>query len=74
MIEEGAMGKYVLTKQFEGERPFRCPRCNKLVAVDVQGEFKLVVVCVRCRARLTLEVGEALPPALAMKSGILVNQ
>lgn len=68
------MGKFTTTKAYEGERPFRCPRCNKLAVTDVQGEFKLVVVCARCHARLTLEVGDALPAALAMKSGVCVNQ
>lgn len=66
------MGKIMTTKQFEGERPFRCPRCNKLVIADIVGEFKLSIVCVRCHAKLTLEVTEPLPATLLLKSGAYV--
>lgn len=68
------MGKFTETKAYEGERPFRCPRCNKLAVADIQGEFKLVIVCSRCHAKLTLEVEQPLPAALAMKAGVCVNQ
>lgn len=68
------MGKFALTREYKGERPFRCPRCNKMAAVDIQGEFRLVIICARCHAKLTLETEEALPPVLAMKSGACINQ
>lgn len=68
------MGKVTTTKQYEGERPFRCPRCNRLAAVDIQGEFKLIITCNRCHAKLTLEVSEPLPEALAVKSGAFIHQ
>lgn len=67
------MGKFVNTKEYEGQRPFRCPRCRKTALVDVQGTCRLVIVCSRCKSRLTLETTEPLPPELALRAGDFIN-
>ena len=67
------MGKYIASKEFEGVRPFKCPRCRRTAAVDVQGICRLVITCARCKAKLTLEICEPLPPELALRAGELLN-
>jgi len=67
------MGKFMQTKEYDGHRPFRCPRCHKIALVDVQGACRLIIVCTRCKSRLTLEVNEPLPPELAIRAGELIN-
>lgn len=68
------MGKVVLTKGIKGKRPFRCPWCNNQLAVDVQGEFRLELLCRRCKCQITVESPVPLPPALAIKGGALLTQ
>lgn len=67
------MGKIIETKAFLGQRPFRCPRCNKVALVDVQGTCRLVLVCSRCKSRVTLETAEPLPAELALRTGEFIN-
>lgn len=68
------MGKIVQTKAIEGKRPFRCPWCNNQLLADVQGEFRLELVCRRCKCRIVVECPVPLPPALAIKGGALLTQ
>jgi len=67
------MGKVVLTKAMQGSKPFRCYNCHRVLALDVQGECKLVLQCPRCKARITLEVPAPIPDALAIRAGTLIH-
>lgn len=68
------MGKIYLTPEIQGERPFRCFKCNKRLVLDVQGEQRLVLWCDRCKTKFTVETSESLPPALSIRAGTLINQ
>ena len=68
------MGKVVITKAMQGERPFRCYNCHKVLVLDVQGECRIVLRCSRCKVRITLETSVPIPDALAIRAGALINQ
>lgn len=68
------MAKVVPTKAIQGKQPFRCQWCHNHMIVDVQGEFRLQLTCRRCKCLITIESPIPLPPALAIKGGILVKQ
>ena len=63
------MADYYETPQMEGEKPFKCYVCNKMLAVDIQGEYTIKLQCPRCKTRITLETKAPLPDTLVMKHG-----
>lgn len=68
------MGKIKFTEESQGERPFRCPMCRKLLLLDVQGEYRMLLQCVRCKTKITLETTATISAALAVRAGALLTQ
>ena len=68
------MGRHSVTPEMEGERPFRCPNCRKLLLLDVRSECEIKLMCHRCKAELTVKLPAPLADALALRAGVLVNQ
>jgi phage FluMu protein Com len=67
------MGEYFNTPSIEGERPFKCYVCNKLLIVDIDGEYSVRLQCSRCKTKITLETQKSLPDGLVVKHGILTK-
>ena len=67
------MSNYFETPEIKGETPFKCYVCGMMLAVDMEGEYKLVLKCRRCKTKITLETEKALPDTLAVKHGELVK-
>lgn len=67
------MGVYFETPEIKGEAPFKCYVCNKLLAADISGDYKIVLTCRRCKTKITLETEKALPDTLVVKHGALVK-
>ena len=57
----------------KGENPFNCYVCGKMMAVDIQGEYILKLMCPRCHTKITLETVKVLPDELVVKHGELVK-
>lgn len=58
-----AMSKeYFQTLEMKGEKPFRCWNCHKLLIMELTGSnYKIGLVCPRCKCKLTIEANEILP-------------
>lgn len=67
------MGKYFESEAIDGETPFKCYVCNKMLITDIQGEYTVKLKCPRCKTKITLETEHALPDTLVVKHGELVN-
>lgn len=55
----------------EGERPFKCYVCGKLLCVNIEGEYKIALKCSRCKTKIMLETEKPLPNVLVVKHGEL---
>jgi phage FluMu protein Com len=64
---------YFETEAIEGERPFKCYVCSKMLVVDVEGEYTIKLQCPRCKTKITLESKKPLPVALVIKHGELTK-
>lgn len=67
------MADYFETEAIEGETPFKCYVCNKMLIVDIEGEYIVKLQCPRCKTKITLESKKALPDTLVVKHGELVH-
>lgn len=67
------MADYFETEAIEGETPFKCYVCNKMLIANVKGEYTLELKCPRCKTKITLETEKALPDTLVVKHGELVH-
>ena len=61
------------TPAIDGEKPFKCYVCNKMLIVDIEGEYTVKLQCPRCKTKITLESRKALPDTLVVKHGELVK-
>lgn len=64
---------YFETSSIDGEKPFKCYVCNKMLIVDIEGEYIVKLQCPRCKTKITLESKKALPDTLVVKHGELVK-
>lgn len=64
---------YFPTPAMEGEQPFKCYVCHKLLITHVEGEYTIKMQCPRCKTKITLESKKSLPDALVVKHGELVH-
>lgn len=56
------MSKYFRTPQAMGERPFRCPICNKIVAIFLTGSsYEICMRCNRCKSTIIVACNEEIP-------------
>lgn len=67
------MAEYFETEAIEGETPFKCYVCNKMLIANVEGEYTLKLKCPRCKTKITLETEKALPDTLVVKHGELAH-
>ena len=67
------MAEYFETEAIEGETPFKCYVCGKMLKVDIEGEYIVKLQCPRCKTKITLESKKALPDTLVVKHGELVH-
>jgi phage FluMu protein Com len=67
------MADYFETEAIEGETPFKCYVCGKMLIVDIEGEYTVKLQCPRCKTKITLESRKALPDTLVVKHGELVK-
>ena len=67
------MADYFETEAIVGETPFKCYICNKMLIVDIEGEYTVKLQCPRCKTKITLETKKALPDTLVVKHGELVK-
>lgn len=67
------MAEYFETEAIEGETPFKCYVCGKMLIVDIEGEYIVKLQCPRCKTKITLETAKALPDTLVVKHGELVK-
>lgn len=67
------MAEYFETEAIEGETPFKCYVCNKMLIANVEGEYVLKLKCPRCKTKITLETEKALPDTLVVKHGELAQ-
>lgn len=67
------MPQYFESSAIEGETPFKCYVCKKMLLVDIQGEYVVKLKCPRCKTKITLETENALPDTLVVKHGELAN-
>lgn len=64
------MSNYFASDEFEGERPFKCYVCRKMLIMSLEGEYKIQLKCPRCKTRITLETCRQVPMSLAVKEVI----
>lgn len=67
------MSKYFKSREMEGERPFKCYVCKKILLTNIEGEYTIKLNCSRCKTKITLECVDPVPSVLAVKNGELVN-
>ena len=67
------MADYFETEAIEGETPFKCYVCSKMLIVDIEGEYTVKLKCPRCKTKITLESKKALPDTLVVKHGELAK-
>lgn len=67
------MADYFETEEIQGERPFKCYVCGKMLVVDIEGEYTIKLQCPRCKAKITVESKKALPDTLVVKHGELAH-
>lgn len=67
------MAEYFETEAIDGETPFKCYVCNKMLIVDIEGEYVVKLQCPRCKTKITLESKKVLPDTLVVKHGELVK-
>lgn len=67
------MSAYFNSEAIEGETPFKCYVCNKMLIANVEGEYILKLKCPRCKTKITLETEKALPDTLVVKHGELAH-
>lgn len=61
-----------LTPQWQGEKPFRCHVCGRMLALDIQGSLLQVVLhCVRCKSLIIVRVPAELFPKDTTQSAML---
>ena len=64
---------YFETPAMEGERPFKCYVCNKMLLISIEGEYTIHMQCSRCKTKIALESRKPLPDALVVKHGELIK-
>lgn len=67
------MMDYFVTPEMEGERPFKCYVCDKMLIVDIGGEYTLKLHCSRCKTVIQIETKKPLPNVLVVKHGELTH-
>lgn len=67
------MSDYFETEAVQGETPFKCYVCNKMLIANVEGEYTLKLKCPRCKTKIILETEKALPDTLVVKHGELAH-
>jgi len=67
------MAEYFETEAIDGETPFKCYVCGKMLIVDIEGEYVVNLQCPRCKTKIRLETQRALPDTLVVKHGELVK-
>lgn len=67
------MAEYFNTPTIEGECPFKCYVCGKMLLCDIEGEYIVKLQCPRCKAKITIESRKPLPDALVVKHGELTK-
>ncbi len=67
------MADYFETEAIEGETPFKCYVCNKMLIANVEGEYTLKLKCPRCKTKITLVTEKVLPDTLVVKHGELAH-
>lgn len=67
------MADYYETEAIEGETPFKCYVCGKMLIVDIEGEYTVKLQCPRCKTKITLQSKKVLPDTLVVKHGELVH-
>lgn len=61
------------TPSMEGEKPFKCYVCGKMLITSIEGTYKMKLQCPRCKTKMLVECKEPIPEVLAMKHGELVK-
>jgi phage FluMu protein Com len=67
------MADYFETEAIEGETPFKCYVCGKMLIVNIEGEYTVKLQCPRCKTKITLETKKILPDTLVVKHGELAH-
>lgn len=67
------MSDYFETEAIQGETPFKCYVCNKMLIANVEGEYTLKLHCPRCKTKIQLDTKKALPDTLVVKHGELAH-
>ena len=67
------MSQIRLTGEIQGERPFSCYVCGKVLLVNVQGDYEVELNCPRCKTRIHLTLRTPIPDTLMMKHGELAK-
>jgi len=67
------MAEYFETEAIVGETPFKCYVCNKMLIVDIEGEYTVKLQCPRCKTKIRLETEKSLPDTLVVKHGELAH-
>jgi len=67
------MSQIRLTGEIQGERPFSCYVCGKVLIVNIQGDYEVELNCPRCKTRISLMLRTPLPDSLVMKHGELAK-
>ena len=64
---------FFYTSAMEGETPFNCYVCGKMLVVDIKGEYTMKLMCSRCKTVIVVETKKPLPNGLVVKHGELVK-
>lgn len=67
------MGNYFRTPEMEKGGPFRCPNCNKVLAVKLKGDCLIQFKCPRCKAFISVKMNEPVNWARKPESAIKDN-
>lgn len=56
------MSNYFMTEQAKGNKPFKCPICNKMLIVTLVGStYELILSCSRCKSLVAVTSNVELP-------------
>lgn len=64
-----------MTPQALGERPFRCPICNKIVAIFLTGSsFEICIRCSRCKTTMIIACNEEIPAVVRLLRALQLKE
>ena len=63
---------YYETEAMQGEKPFFCYNCGKMLMINIEGEYTIKMRCARCKTVITVERQNPVPDILMAKHAELL--